>query len=424
MGIVNLNDEKNFAAIKRIVRNNLSLSDKSVVRFNKIIDSGINSTDEINEFFKGCPDGRRRFKVAETDYKELDIGWEKFKKVFYFVRRDLNITYENFKDNQVEYKKNKFKLVKAITDWFLNAGSYVLIRQGQLIDDYRDTLEDWTALTGNFLVDTSNNLRNDLIKKKEAVIKTQEIIKYYMDQIGASKIAKSSNGLELVITRNFADWFMCSTAETWSSCLNFESEYPYWAGIPGLIVDPNRVLAYITDGQRKTAYGVEVDRFISRTWIVQDREDVFHHLRWYPSKMFKNKILRRYSKLNVPELREHDWISKLPLDLLFHKEEIGSCFIFMDMSCWLVDDEGKVFIVGFDEGGFTFIEEGTYPAIIEDEDHFQYCDGLQYLIDNKEEIIYAKNRSIQCNECGVRLSEEEVFTIGFNDYCEDCYNNA
>ena len=305
-----------------------------------------------------------------------------------------------------------------ITNWIINTDAHSASRQSQLIEDYKNSLDDWGDFSGTRIKRILLDLATDIITKKEATLLIQEIIKYYMDKIGASKIAKSSDGLELVISRNFADWFMCSTAESWSSCLNFESEFPYWSGLPGLIVDSSRVLAYITDGQRKSAYGIEVDKFISRTWIIQDREDVFNHLRWYPSKMFKNKILRRYSKLRVPEFREHDWISKLPLDLLYHKDKIGSCFIYQDMSDWHIR-ENEVYIIGSDEGCFSFIEEGKYPTIIE-EDHFNYEDGLQELIDNNKEIINIDK--FRCYECGTRLNEDEVFSSEYENYCEDCYN--
>ena len=76
--------------------------------------------------------------------------------------------------------------------------------------------------------------------------------------------------LQIVLSLNFADWFLCSTAESWTSCLDLKSSHQsaFWASLPGLIIDKNRALVYITDGTKKEFCGITTDKFITRSWIL------------------------------------------------------------------------------------------------------------------------------------------------------------
>lgn len=81
----------------------------------------------------------------------------------------------------------------------------------------------------------------------------------------------SSKQLELVFTLNYADWFMASTGDSWTSCISLYSTYDecFWTGLPTLIGDKSRAMVYITEknGPKKEFYGIKVDKFHVRTWM-------------------------------------------------------------------------------------------------------------------------------------------------------------
>ena len=74
------------------------------------------------------------------------------------------------------------------------------------------------------------------------------------------------------ISRNPVDFLFCSTNQSFGSCLNLESEYPYYIGLPSSLLDPNRYMIYIFSGKFKqhTVKGLEFKhfRYISRSWCI------------------------------------------------------------------------------------------------------------------------------------------------------------
>lgn len=103
---------------------------------------------------------------------------------------------------------------------------------------------------------------------KEFLNKVNDLV---TDLIGEYKKPKAKS-LELVVSLNPIDWFLCSTGEKWSSCMSLEGGYLFWVGLPLLVGDKNRALIYITDGTKKEYQGMVVDRFLSRSWGMLLRE--------------------------------------------------------------------------------------------------------------------------------------------------------
>ena len=144
-----------------------------------------------------------------------------------------------------------------------------------------------------------------------------------LEKIGAVTFPKS--GVQLVLSLNFADWFLASTAEKWTSCISLESDYEeaFWSGLPGLIGDKNRALLYITDGKQKDYYGIKVDRIIARSWILtvrqkSDNKTFFSFVGSYPIHADLEELAKKYFEMKFISKGEK-FISRYYAELLYHK---------------------------------------------------------------------------------------------------------
>jgi len=65
-----------------------------------------------------------------------------------------------------------------------------------------------------------------------------------------SQARASLKNLRLVISRNPIDYLMCSTGQSFTSCMSILSETRscYYMGLPYLTLDPNRAVIFLTDG--------------------------------------------------------------------------------------------------------------------------------------------------------------------------------
>jgi len=53
----------------------------------------------------------------------------------------------------------------------------------------------------------------------------------------------------LCISRNIIDYIFISTNQSFSSCMNMRGSYPYWLGLPSMVIDPNRFLVFVCKGK-------------------------------------------------------------------------------------------------------------------------------------------------------------------------------
>ena len=351
----------NKSNVVSLVAKHFSLNPESLKRFKENIENPF--VDPIYQSL-GLDNLRKKIKLSPSDYVKYDNGWAKFKILFPEFCNKTLISYEDFHSGL--YKGRK--LFREIISFY----------------NKKDPLE-------------------------------QVKIKVNLIKIGEYKLPKVKD-LYLVLSLNFVDWFLCSTAENWHSCLNLNSDYQsaFWSGLPGLIIDKNRAMIYLTDGEEKEYRGIKTDRLISRTWGILSEYDSINTIKEYPINIISNTLLVDNFK-NIKEINK-SFKSKHPIDFLFNKSGY-SIFPYLDKSKLDKDH----FIIGTDgHGGLFGIDIKGNPY-----DGTPYnCEyGLDHLIKRNQEINDYCGEQYSCCECGIGLIEDEVYyDEGFVDqYCESCF---
>jgi hypothetical protein len=254
---------KNKIKIYHLVKDHFSLSPKSLSLFRHRLFFEPHVSKMYKRLFgDSIPDDLRIRIPMKTDIEQYDEGWMLLKKwlssitysqeskaqTFLFNLGD-KLTYKDYIENLITIKKEKRKLFKYIKTELLKI------------------FDENNGLNLNLPCKYDSLMRYHFFGEKETASKAIDGALHAISNLALPK----KNSIELVISLNFADWFLCSTSESWSSCLNLESDCGYWMGIPGLIGDPNRSLVYITDGKKKNYQGIITDRFISRFWMFTGR---------------------------------------------------------------------------------------------------------------------------------------------------------
>lgn len=370
-------DLANKDKIFDIVKNHFDLTDDSFQSF-----KGSLFYPFIDPLYKQILDGskdlRRRFKASSEDLEVFDKGWKVFKEYFPCFINFYNVTYNDFRKNKIQDNKRTIKIGKALVDYYAKCTK---INQG---------LPD-------------SGLTEDEIKQR-------------LEITGQTKLPLSP--LEIVFSLNFADWFLCSTAEKWTSCLNLESRNSstYWAGISGTIVDRNRALVYVTDGKKKKYQGIEVDRLISRSWLLLDSKNYINVVKFYPINIIDSKILKKIINEKFIDITEN-FVSKYNIPLLFFKNNI-SAFIYNDNSKFLGNPGHIKKIIGSQQGGVEFFDILDGCRV---DPPFYFRQGLGFLIEKKISLcnIYYGI----CVECNKKIIEEEDLLV-FREkiLCNRCYN--
>lgn len=348
--------------IYELVRDHLSLDTKSLEIFrHRLIEPLIPDCfkDKIDSEF------RIRINLGIEERQSFDSGWRRFCDFFYYSKKKFNITYSDFVANRIIYNKNTYKIAT------------LLKKEGE--DNY--ALE---------------NLKDCLEQRL------------------------SNDAGQLVISFNFADWFLCSTSENWTSCMNLESEHEgsYWASIPGFVVDQNRCLVYIVNGKKKEYLGITTDSFLARTWGLLDKNDILNLIRFYPVHINDEGICKHIENTTGIKTKhlEEGFKSKYSFDLL--RFETGdSCYGYIDCAR-LVKKDGK-FRISYGDGGFNYYNKDNKYI---NSDLFCYEYGFKELVKRNDKIgnYLPENDVYYCDECGD--STEDVVETDDGMYCQQCYN--
>ena len=355
--------KKNNEKIKQLVTENFSLESRCLERFMNLIDNPWEKkVPEYDEVYRQ-PDLRIRFPLTTEFLQELDQQWQVFVNAFSVFCEELNVSYQDFSNGTVIFGKNKVKIRKALDYFYLDPKNIAFTRRNFnniSIRKRKNNRHNKTELFAYLNLDFpsyDNDENDNVVWEKE--ITSEDIINkyaninnivissslrtYLMENIGEKlyeinnrKIPFSVNkNYQVVISANFADWFLSSTAESWGNCCNFESNYSqaYWFGQPGVIGDKNKVLIYITDGREKEYLGIKVDRLIARSWVhtvkIRNGNYAYFVNNGYPNLYHKLyiKILERISKQrnmsifhgeyrNIPG--EEIYKTKYPIPFFWH----------------------------------------------------------------------------------------------------------
>ena len=258
------------------------------------------------------------FERSDESYA---IFIEYFEAALWYLSNKYNckITYADFINNKVTFKKNQTK-IKKVLEYIYAEENDAFVKDSQTTYD-KETCAKW------------------IVKKFE--------------RLGATK--KSAKKLQFVISFNPIDWLMSSTSETWSSCFNINNEnggYQYCLGLPFLCGDKNRMLLYITDGFKKECMGIKVDRFQTRTWCILGDNNEFNIVKWYPNDTVGVDPVRSITGISNFNDRENFRRSKYPIDVISTKKGavIG---VYSDMGALDVVND-KLYIVGNGKDGQQF----------------------------------------------------------------------
>ena len=366
-------DTNNKSIIKKLVKNHFSLKPESLKRFNEAIEQP-KMLNNIAEFFKDSEDNRVRYKIPTEKLEDIDAGWYLFKdKFFEFTSFYNEFKYSDFANNKILIGKNSIKLQKTLIKFYTDSKHFYRkfiedflkwLYENRYIPTRINLLQKLNGLIAisidDKIYDSIEEIEPDDIKefiKKEITI----YISIIMEKVGIVKFS-ANKSIEIVFSRNFADWFLCSTKNSWTSCLNCSTTYggALWSGLPGTIVDKNRIMIYLSDGSKKTYQGIQVDKALQRVWAIYTKDNTFKVLRWYESKKIPNSFLKELSGLTFDLLDDKKtnvysyWKSKEPIDFLYHDNNT-SCFIYMDYSDYSDVNKKNIYIKGREEKGFRHI---------------------------------------------------------------------
>ena len=457
--LFNEEDFKNFEAIEEIVKKRFSLSKDALEYFSKEM---YNPTldEDIYNFFNKHNSSRVYFEIPEELEKTLDSGWIDFISEFERFVSEVSCSYSNYKNNKIKIGKSEFKIPKAIYNYYREKLYEIKKECSVLCDRYKKNELDASSakLLKRELTDTIfNSLKyshvlgfvgargiNLLYDYAERYINSdystaEENFEVLLDRAktsvdfswrGISQKKLNKNKLYFVLSVNFADWFLCSTAENWSSCLALDGNAAnFWWGLPGLVGDKNRIMAYITTKEQKEFLGsVKTDKFCYRSWVLKDKVNEMHFVRWFPAE-FSRKGLSSFllektgmhfsnQTFSEREINGQSFCSRHPIVHLYNTEGI-SIFPYQDYTEFSIIGEDTYIVNG--SSGLWYKNKDGYSICCDDIYSSEVFVNLFDLIGHDTDVVNAENEISVCFNCG--RDSGEIITNEYGDpYCDDCYH--
>jgi hypothetical protein len=219
-----------------LVKDYFGLRDESLKRFEEALKKPY-MIKPIEEMFKNTTDNRLRFPMEDESLGSLDVGWIEFQDNFpsFIDNEGDNFTYEDYRENRITVGKNRVKLKKALSAFYKKnlrnfetdqskfgpRGDYSRTSFISFINGYYE--ETW-KLSLRECENSCNGARytseNEANKEIDSLI--EDVLRHSLEYLGTKKMPVREN-LEIVVSRNFSDWLLCSTEENWTSCLNLTS---------------------------------------------------------------------------------------------------------------------------------------------------------------------------------------------------------
>lgn len=277
-----------------------------------------------------------------------------------------------------------------------------------------------------------SNIINNSSLSEEIKTAIEKDINKKLECVGVKSLPKNKE-INVVISKNFADWFLCSSAETWSSCLNLESKHSssHWQGLPALLGDKDRVMFYITDGTKKTYKGITVDKILARTWGILDNKNVFNTIKFYPFEILSIEELNKTTNIPISIIKSN-FVSKNSIIPIFYKYSdpkfLVSSFIFQDKTSFVKMNDGYHLHFCSGNGYYTIVKNlSKNTEDIQQISVFDFTEGLSSLKDNNAKITsFFKRISLseeRCTCCGNIIREGYDFhTIEERIICDRCFN--
>lgn len=251
---------------------------------------------------------KSKLKVEASELEHLPfyldipyfLTFEGFYSTIVFEKRNRPFSYDSYMDNFNARDLNDFS---NQMDLFFKEENY----DETNIVFYNKEISKFIHLSISSLFS-----KQEINKIKEQIKNTikeenEKYIRRVFANITQEKFFKGQE-LELVFSLNYADWFLASTGDSWSSCISLYSNYDecFWTGIPQLIGDKSRAMIYITEknGKKKEFHGIKVDKFIARSWIQLWRSKSNNETFFSLTKSYPIEIKVKDNLENILGLRE------------------------------------------------------------------------------------------------------------------------
>lgn len=419
-----------------LVEKYFSLEDDSLEIFKERLYNPV--IDDTYKSFGLDENHRKYWKIEESHLEVIDKSWRVFKLSFPSFVEKYNVTYYDFRSNKITIEKNRIKLLKALTNFYIYNNEPFSVK-----DHFNDISGKMNTVASDyfewrrygsfsefrwFFGETGRPENSESIKEtyKEYI---ERIIKYDLDSMGETKL--SNKELYLVLSCNFEDWFFCSTKNGWSSCLSLYSSYSYWSGLPSLITDTNRAILYITDMSQKSPLNeininLKTDKMICRSWAILDDKDKINLVKMYPSQYIDKEginLITNSDKFsssdNYPEK------SKNNFELLYFENDVSGSIYFDNTRINIVDENKNLARLQFGGRGIYHQIKGK-KEVIEADLVLNIRGGLAGLREENKTIKnYLRNIGEGCNycsSCDSSLDEDNVhYSPNGNPYCSDCF---
>ena len=443
--MVNIQETKNKLLIRSMVKKYFNLSKDSF----KLFEDRLLFKPHFNDMYKSLGEfdetGRMYIPINEEYYEMFDSGYLGIKNNLKFAVTELGVNYQNYINNSIIIDKQKVKLQKAIYNYIVKESN----NRNSHYYGYADTTRD--------KFDAKQKIKNIFEKAAE------------------SSLSKNKK-LFIVISLNFADWFLCSTRESWTSCLSLESSYSdlYWSGLPGLIGDKNRAMIYITDKTKKNYKGIITDKFIARSWMLSMRseknyannnnkiktaivknEKIFAVIKSYPLRIDFPKILNTLIDTKFQFVQSNDIsgstsrfndnepfiISAYKSEMLFHhlSDDI-TAYVYQDgyslnpleENCDFYREkiEDYYYVNRIIKKNYNKYKEDDRDLfnLHDDRNSHKNLNGLSKMMDINYTLAHAyRYRYRTCSRCSNKIDtmneEVNILNIGLGNscYCKECY---
>lgn len=264
-------------------------------------------------------------------------------------------------------------------------------------------------------------------------------------------LKNSSEQLYLTLSRNPVDYLMCSTGQSFKSCMGLESKFEgaFYMGLPSIFNDHSRFIAFTSNGKpyQYTIKGMEFNyfRYHQRTWVLYDPEsDKISIERHYPNHTIRfDPIMEKELNLCTGYI-DHSFKSKVIRNLA---EEI--IHVYPDKVGVEVTDGGDKYYYLYDLGSSGIHEaeynwKGGFEELSDPEDlrqpYYEYeCDWCGEGIDDYTYVQgdcvcdhCAETEAARCSHCGelehiAHIQEvhngDEVCRLCMSEHylkCSDC----
>ena len=378
----------NKLLVENIVRKHFGLDEFSLQKFQKALFDPLIDETYLNV---GLDENLRfRVSIPIESYSLFDKGWKLFSKFNRFIKEN-KISYENFRQNKYFDGKNTRKIFKTIRDFYFQN------------EDYKKSI--------------AVELDLFYLNNEDFDLNTESILSANLQSINNYRLPVRKR-IYMVLSLNFADWFLSATSEDWSSCLNLNSSYSgcYWADVAGSIIDKNRALFYITNGDIKEYKYILSERMLCRSWVLLDKESNFNLVKFYPSKLFPVSGIRKITGLDFFDMEE-GFISKHAIDFLYYKNN-KTCFPFLDNSTF--NRETRIVSGTSNDHGHFYFSKGSNNKF--SGQFFHFSGGLNKIINEKKDLVRIDEEAKYiCEDCESEILASEIITTSEGYHiCRDC----